>query len=165
MQPYIRSAIIIFTILLLQTTFIPFISLSGYLPDLFLIYIVYVALQRGQIEATIIGFIIGLLQDIISLKFFGLTALSKTVSGFLAGYFYNENTSEQTLGSYRYVFIIGLCSIAQNIIYFTFFFQGSEGSLLLSVLELTAGITLYTCVLGILPTFYFSRKYNITWAQ
>jgi rod shape-determining protein MreD len=165
MQPYIRSIIIIIGILLLQTTFLPFISLGGYLPDLFLIYLVYLALQRGQIEATITGFIIGLFQDIIAVKFLGLAALAKTIGGFVAGYFYNENTFEQTLGSYRYVLLIGLCSIVQNLVYFTIFFQGSEGSFLFSVLELTFGMTFYTCVIGVLPMFYFSRKFDITWAQ
>jgi rod shape-determining protein MreD len=165
MQNYIRSAFIVIGLVLLQTTFIPFISLSGYLPDLLIIYLVYIALCRGQIEATISGFIIGLLQDIITIKFFGLTALSKTVVGFVAGYFFNENTTEHTLGSYRYLLLIGMCSIVHNFVYFAFFFQGSENIVFLSLLESTLGTTLYTCVIGILPVFYFSRKFNISWVQ
>ncbi len=165
MQLYIRSALVVIGLLLLQTTFIPFISLGGYLPDLFILYLVYIALRRGQIEATISGFIIGLLQDIINTKFLGLAALSKTIAGFVVGYFFNENTVEQTLGSYRYVLLIGLCSIVQDIVYFTFFFQGGEGSVFFSTLELTLGMTLYTCAISVLPMFFFSRKYNISWAQ
>ncbi len=165
MQPYIRSALVIVVLLLLQTTFIPFISLGGYLPDLFILYLVYIALRRGQIEATISGFIIGLLQDIISIKFFGLAALSKTIAGFVAGYFFNENTVEQTLGSYRYVSLIGLCSFVHDLVYSTLFFQGSEGSIFFSILELSLGMTLYTCVISLLPMFFFSRKYNISWAR
>jgi len=165
MQTYIRSALIVIGLVLLQTTFIPFISLSGYLPDLFILYLVYIALRRGQIEATISGFIIGLLQDIITIKFFGLAALSKTVAGFVAGYFFNENTTEQTLGSYRYLLLIGMCSIVHNFVYFVIFFQGSENTILFSTLESTLGTTLYTCIFGILPMFFFSRKFNVSWAQ
>ena len=165
MQTYIRSAFIVIGLVLLQTTFIPFISLSGYLPDLFILYLVYIALRRGQIEATISGFIIGLLQDIIAIKFFGLAALSKTVAGFVAGYFFNENTTEQTLGSYRYLLLIGMCSIVHNFVYFAIFFQGSENTILFSTLESTLGMTLYTCIIGILPMFFFSRKFNVSWAQ
>ncbi len=165
MQPYIRSALIIIGILLLQTTFIPLISLGGYLPDIFIIYLVYIALKRGQIEATVSGFVIGLLEDAVAIKFFGLAAFSKTITGFIAGYFYNENMTFQLLGSYRYLLIIALCSIINKLIYFFFFFQGIEGSVLIYTFEHTLGITLYTCVISILPMFYFSQRYNISWVQ
>jgi rod shape-determining protein MreD len=162
---FIRSTVIIVGILLLQTTFLPYISLAGYLPDLFVYYLVFIALKRGQIEATVFGFIIGLLQDIVGIKFLGLAALSKTIAGFILGYFFNENTGEQTLGSYRYILLIGLFSIIQDVLYFTIFLQGAERSIILQVLELTFGMTLYTCVVGILPMFFFSRKYNISWMR
>jgi rod shape-determining protein MreD len=165
MQPYIRSVLVVIGLLLLQTTFLPFITLGGYLPDLFILYLVYVALRRGQIEATISGFIIGLLQDVITTQFFGLAALSKTIAGFVAGYFFNENTVEQTLGSYRYVLLVALCSVIHNLIYFIIFFQGSNESVLFSTIEHTIGITLYTCVISVLPMFFCSRKYNTPWAQ
>ena len=165
MQPYIRSALVVIGLLLLQTTFLPFITLGGYLPDLFILYLVYVALKRGQIEATLSGFIIGLLQDIATTQFFGLAALSKTIAGFIAGYFYNENMAEQTLGSYRFVLLVALCSSVHNLLYFTIFFQGSSGAVFLSTIESTLGMTLYTCIIAVLPMFFFSRKYNTPWAQ
>ncbi len=165
MQPYIRSALVVIGLLLLQTTFLPFITLGGCLPDLFILYLVHIAMRRGQIEATIIGFIIGFLQDIITTQFFGLAMLSKTITGFIAGYFFNENTIEQTLGSYRYVFLIALCSVVHNIIYFTIFFQGSNGSIFISTIEYTMGMTLYTCVISVLSMFFYSRKYNTPWTQ
>jgi len=165
MQPYIRSALVVIGLLLLQTTFLPFIALGGYLPDLFILYLVYIALRRGQIEATISGFIVGLLQDIITTQFFGLAALSKTIAGFVAGYFFNENTAEQTLGSYRYVLLIALCSMVHNFMYFIIFFQGSNNPVFFSTLERTLGMTLYTCVISVLPMFFYSRKYNTPWAQ
>jgi rod shape-determining protein MreD len=165
MQPYIRSALVVIGLILLQTTFLPFITLGGYLPDIFIIYLVYIALRRGQIEATVSGFIIGLLQDIITTHFFGLAALSKTIAGFVAGYFFNENTAEQTLGSYRFVLLVALCSVVHNFIYFIFFFQGSGNPVLLSAMESIIGITLYTCVVSVLSMFFFSRKYNTPWAQ
>jgi rod shape-determining protein MreD len=165
MQPYIRSAFFVLGLLLLQTTFLPFISLSGYLPDLFILYVVYVALQRGQIEATVSGFIIGLLQDIVTTQFFGLAALSKTITGFVAGYFYNENTAEQTIGSYRYVLLVALCSMVHHFIYFIIFFQGSNGAVFFPTIEHTIGLTFYTSVIAVLPMFYYSRKFNTPWAQ
>jgi rod shape-determining protein MreD len=165
MQSYIRSALVVIGLLLLQTTFLPFITLGGYLPDLFILYLVYIALRRGQIEATLSGFIIGLLQDIITIQFFGLAALSKTIAGFIAGYFFNENTVEQTLGSYRFVLLVALCTVVHNLVYFTIFFQGSNSPVFISTIESTLGMTLYTCIIAVLPMFFFSRKYNTPWAQ
>ena len=165
MQPYIRSALVIIGLLLLQTTFLPFAALGGYVPDLFILYLVAIALRRGQIEATISGFIIGLLPDIITTQFFGLAALSKTIAGFAAGYFFNENTVEQTLGSYRYVLLVALCSVVHNLIYFVIFFQGISSSVFISTMEYTMGTTLYTCIIGVLPMFFYSRKYNTPWSQ
>ena len=165
MQPYIRSALVVIGLLLLQTTFLPFIALGGYLPDLFILYLVYIALRRGQIEATISGFIIGLLQDIITPQFFGLAALSKTIAGFVAGYFFNENTAEQTLGSYRYVLLVALCSVVHDLLYFIIFLQGTGGSVFISTIEYTMGMTLYTCIISVLPMFFYSRKYNTPWSQ
>ena len=164
-QPYISSALAIIGLLLLQTIFIPLISLSGYVPDLFLVWLVYTALRRGQIEATISGFVVGLLQDIVTIKFFGLAALSKTIAGFVAGYFFNENTVEQTLGSYRFVLMVLLCAFIHDLVYFTIFFQGSEGSVLFLTIEMSIGMALFTSVVSVLPMFVFSRKYRTSWVQ
>ncbi len=165
MQHTIQSALVALGLLLLQTTFIPLISLGSYLPDLFIIWLVYIALRRGQIEAAVSGFAVGILQDIVALKFFGLTALAKAVTGFVAGYFFNENTVEQTLGSYRFVLLVLLCSFMHDLLYFVFFFQGSEEPALLTILELSTGMTLFTGVIAILPMLFFYRKYHTSWAS
>ena len=109
--------------------------------------------------------VIGLLQDIITPQFFGLAALSKTIAGFVAGYFFNENTAEQTLGSYRYVLLVALCSVVHDLLYFIIFLQGTGGSVFISTIEYTMGMTLYTCIISVLPMFFYSRKYNTPWSQ
>ncbi|HVN47217.1 MAG TPA: rod shape-determining protein MreD, partial [Bacteroidota bacterium] len=105
-QRYLLTALIVFGLFLLQTLFLPLVSLAGFIPDVLLIWLVTNALRRGQIEATVSGFVVGLLQDIVTIKFLGLAAFSKTITGFILGYFYNENTIEQTLGSYRFVLLV-----------------------------------------------------------
>ena len=160
MEHYLRSALIVAGLLILQTTFIPFLSVGGFLPDLFVLWLVYVAVRRGQLEATIAGFIIGLLQDVVTTQFFGLAAFSKTVCGFVAGYFFNENNTEQTLGTYRYMLITGLASVVHNLIYFSIFLQGSQETMSVLVLEATLATSLYTGALSALPMFTFARKHG-----
>ena len=165
MERFLRSAGLVLVLLIVQTTFIPYLAIGGILPDILLPWLVYVALRRGQIEAAGYGFGAGLLQDLISTKFLGLAALSKTICAFSAGYFINENTTEQTLGSYRYVLIVLLCCFINDVVYFTVFFQGIEGSLVGHVLQFSLTSSLYTGVVSLLPMFAFSQKFNTSWAQ
>ena len=158
MERHLRSLLIVLGLLLLQTTFVPFLSIGGFVPDLLFVWVVYTALRRGQIEATIAGFLVGVLQDLVSTQLFGLAALSNTIAGFLAGYFYNENKIDQVLGTYRFILIVGLCSFVHNVVYYTIFLQGSDVPLFLTVAEFSIATTVYTAALSALPMFAFSRK-------
>jgi rod shape-determining protein MreD len=162
MEHYIRSALVALALLLLQTTFIPYLSIGGFLPDIFLIWVVYVAIRRGQMEATITGFAVGLLQDAVSMQFFGLSALTKTIAGFVAGYFFNENSTEQTLGSYRFLTILLLSSFVHNIIYYGVFLQGIQDSVFTTMIEFSVFTGLYTVLVGMFPMFTFVRKYRLS---
>jgi rod shape-determining protein MreD len=158
MEHRFRSILIVLGLLLLQTTFVPLLSLGGMVPDLLLIWVVYTGLKRGQVETTIAGFAVGLLQDLVSTQFFGLAALSKTVAGFLSGYFYNENKTDQALGTYRFLLVVGLCSVAHNILYFLIFLQGTEIAPILATTQFTLATTAYTMAVSALPMFAFSRR-------
>jgi rod shape-determining protein MreD len=162
MEHYIRSTLMALGLLLLQTTFLPFLSVGGFLPDIFLIWIVYVAITRGQLEATVTGFVAGLMQDAVTIQFFGLMALTKTIAGFIAGYFYNDNITEQTLGSYRFVLIVLLASFVHNLFYYGIFLQGIQDSVFLTTVEFSIASSLYTGILALLPMFTFVRKYRFS---
>ena len=162
MEHYIRSTLVALGLLLLQTTFLPFLSVGGFLPDIFLIWIVYVAITRGQLEATITGFIAGLMLDAVTIQFFGLMALTKTIAGFIAGYFYNDNLTTQTLGSYRFVLVVLLASFVHNLFFYGIFLQGIQDSVFLTMIEFSIATSLYTGVLGLLPMFTFVRKYRFS---
>ncbi|MGH2568118.1 MAG: rod shape-determining protein MreD [Bacteroidota bacterium] len=159
MNQYLRSSLVALALLLLQTTFIPFLSLGEYLPDVLLIWVVFIAVRRGQVEAAISGFAVGLAQDLVTTQFLGLAALAKTVSGFAAGYFFNENKTEITLSSYRFVLIVLLASMIHNIVYFMIFLQGVEAPLIVTTLRFSILTGLYTSLLSFLPMFLFARKY------
>jgi rod shape-determining protein MreD len=162
MEHYVRSALAILVLLLLQTTFVPFLSISGFLPDVLLIWVVYIAVTRGQLEATITGFAVGLLQDAVAIQFFGLSALTKTLAGFVSGYFFNENITEQTLGSYRFLLITLLSSFVHNILYYGIFLQGIQDALFTTMVEFSVAASLYTALMGVFPMFTFVRKYRFS---
>jgi rod shape-determining protein MreD len=145
-------------ILLLQSTIVPFTSIGNIIPDIIVVWIVYLSIKLGQIPATIAGFTIGLMQDIIGGQFLGLGALSKTVAGFLAGYFYNENKIDQILGSYEFLVITAISAFAHNVIYFIILVQGSEIGVSTAVFGFGIYSTLYTLAIALLPLFLYSRK-------
>lgn len=157
MERYLWSAATVVALLILQTTFIPFLSLSGTLPDLLLIWVVVYAIRRGQIEGMVAGFLVGLLEDLLTTQFFGLSALTKTIAGFAAGYFFNENKTVQTLGTYRLVLIILGIAFLHNVVRVGIFLQGSATLSAPTVMELSVASACYTAALGALPMFYFSR--------
>ena len=146
--------------LLLQTTLARFLAIGGLPPDLTLLWIVYLAVRRGQIAATVAGFASGLVLDLMSGHdgMLGLSALCKTSAGFLAGYFYNENKTLQTLSTYRFLLLLAFVTIVHNLLYFTIFLQGSEVSWWGAVFFYGIPSALYTAALGLIPMFAFARR-------
>jgi rod shape-determining protein MreD len=147
--------------LLLHTTLVRFLAIDTIVPDILLIWVVYLAIRRGQIAATTAGFLIGLVADVLAGTdgMLGLSALSKTVAGFVAGYSYNENKIYQTLGGYPFVVIVALASLVHNLIYFFIFLQGSDIGWWNGIVFFGLPTTIYTVAVSLLPMFAFGRKY------
>lgn len=148
-------------LLLLSTTLVKFLAISEIVPDILLVWIVYVAIREGQIAGMTAGFLLGLVVDLLSGPdgMTGVSALAKTVAGFLAGYFYNENKTLQTLGGYQFIVAIGVVSLVHNVIYFLIFLQGTDMSWWRMILVYGVPTTLYTAAIGLLPMFAIARKY------
>lgn len=141
-----------------QTTAIHLLNLEGVIPDLLSIWVVYIALTEGQMEAMLWGFAVGLMLDLTAQDFIGLSTLTKMLCGFLAGYFYNENKTQIVLGSYRFILIVFIVTFVQNVVYFVVFTQGSEINLLHAVVQYGLTTTLYTAIVTTFPVFLFSRR-------
>jgi rod shape-determining protein MreD len=161
MWKYVKYFLISLLFIIIQLELASLLSLEGITPDILTIWIVYIALQQGQIPATIWGFCIGLMFDFAVGNFIGLSALSKTIAGFAAGYFYGENKALLTLGSYRFVLVVLIASFIHNVVYFTVFTFGSEVTILKAVFQIGLATTFYTAALTLLPMFVFSRKLSL----
>ncbi|MGA7159962.1 MAG: rod shape-determining protein MreD [Bacteroidota bacterium] len=158
MQQYVRYSLVTLFLLIIQTTIIPFTSIANIVPDILIVWIVYIAIKLGQIPATIAGFTIGIAIDLISGHFIGLSALSKTIAGFFAGYFYNENKINYTVGNYQFLIIVALASLFHNIIYFVVFVQGSEIGFWTAIFQFGMFSTIYTVAFAVIPMLAYSRK-------
>lgn len=161
MRQALSDILLTILFILFQTTLARFLALGGMAPDVTLIWIVYLGVRRGRIPATLAGFFTGLVLDLLSGNdgMMGLLALSKTVSGFTAGSFFNENKTIQSLSSYRFLLILASVATVHYLIYFTIFLQGSDGSWWGAVALYGIPSALYTTAVGLIPMFAFARKY------
>jgi rod shape-determining protein MreD len=71
--------------LILQVTALHFIVVFGVKPDLVLILVILNGFLRGTREGAFLGFVGGILQDLVSGGYFGMHALTNMFAGFLAG--------------------------------------------------------------------------------
>jgi rod shape-determining protein MreD len=145
--------------IVLDALVVRYLSIAGIVPDILMVWTVYIAIREGQAASTTAGFLLGATSGFLTSGVPGLLALTKTVAGFLAGYFHNENKIAITLGGYQLIVIVALCSFVHNILYFLIFLQGSDHGWFDAVITYAVPSTLYTSAIAALPMFVFARKY------
>jgi len=155
------STFVTLLLFLVHSYLVPYLTLVDVVPDILLIWIVYLAIRRGQLVSTGAGFVIGLVLDLSSGEsgMLGLAALTKSVGGFMAGYFFNENRMLQVLSGYQFIVAVFVTSLLHNVLYFLIFLQGSGMGWWDTFLRYAVPTSLYTALLALLPMFIFSRKY------
>jgi rod shape-determining protein MreD len=160
MSRFLPVIILTVVLIVIQTTVMSYLAVAGLTPDVLLIWIVYLAVARGQLTATVTGFLAGLVMDLLSGSdgMLGLSALAKSSGGFVAGYFFNENKIQQTLGTYRFLLIIAAAAFVHNLIYFIIFLQGSSVTWWHATLYYGLPAALYTTATGLIPMFVFARR-------
>jgi rod shape-determining protein MreD len=155
---YLISSIIFIPLIIIQLTVIPLISIQGIIPDLIMILLMFYTLKEGQMYGTVMGFVFGVMFDLISGGVLGSAAFAKTLSGFIGGYFYNENTSQAYLTTYRFALVVLLCSLIDSTLFS--FFSGSDFDYSLAVMFLRQGIipAVYTAVVSNLVLLFVPKK-------
>lgn len=84
MKPFVWALVVVAT-LVIQATLLPLVAVGGVKPDLLLLVVVSAGLLLGREHGVGMGFFAGLLQDLASGNIFGVSVLSKTATGFVAG--------------------------------------------------------------------------------
>lgn len=82
---FVRYILAFAAALLLQATFVPFIEIVTWKPNLVLIVLTLLAIHHGKTAGSTAGFVVGIASDLFSGSLLGLSALSKSVSGYVAG--------------------------------------------------------------------------------
>ena len=82
-------------IYILQANVFPSLKIAGVMPNLFVIFILWIGLFANTIEAVIFGLIMGLSIDLIFGKVIGITAVMLCIIGYLGAYF-DKNFSKES---------------------------------------------------------------------
>jgi rod shape-determining protein MreD len=160
MNEYFKLSIILLVLIIIQRTLIWLLALTAYdiTPDIVLIAVVYFGIRSGKLAGSISGFLSGLVLDIFSFSFLGLTALSKSTAGFIAGYFNNENKIDRYTNSYIFMIIVLACSLFNNMIYFAIYFQGTSLTFSEILLRYIIPTAVYTSTFSVVPVVFARKK-------
>ena len=142
---------------IVQLAVIPLISIGSVVPDLVMILVVFLALKYGQLYGTAFGAIAGLYFDLISGGIIGSAMFAKTISGFVAGYFYSDNKIEYNTATMFMLLIVFISSSINS--FFYLLISSSEIKLTASHLILEQGILpgVYTTLFAI-PVVVLNQK-------
>ncbi len=144
--------------ILLQLIVAPWLTIQSIKPDFILILVLYVAILQGRVFGQLFGFSIGLIVDFIGIgSFLGLSALSKTVAGFLAGYLKN---SHNRFNSFVYYSIACLVILIHFTIFFLINFKSSGYGIQFILLRYILPEFLYTSIIFILLDYSLPIETN-----
>ena len=134
--------------ILIESNFSRFYKIGSHTPDLFIILVAYISLNEGKIKGTISGFTVGLIQDlIISVGFLGLSAFTKSLSGFVMGHFTDSRRSRKFPGI---LVPIGIGILINTVFANIFRSAGSSEGLLSSIATKGIPSLFYTFILSVI---------------
>jgi len=87
----LRALATVFVAALLQVVIVSSLVVGGGTPDLLLVVVVALGLLRGSSAGAVLGFVGGVVVDVVTLGTLGVTSLVLTLAGFWAGR-YGETT-------------------------------------------------------------------------
>jgi rod shape-determining protein MreD len=146
----LRYIVLFGVVMILQFTVIRFIEIVHWRPDLILIVLISFSLRKGPNWGMTAGFGSGLLQDLIGGQIIGLTALAKTMAGFIAGIL-----SGKLAARTEYFLVLLISGFFHDLIYFFFYTIGEDFSLRSLIIFYTIPNLLYTVIIGGVLYYFF----------
>ncbi len=139
--------------LLLQALFAPLIRINFWEPDFVVAIVLLLSKRFGAIKGSTAGFILGLLQDALTGLPLGISALPKTVSGYLAGKFHGQAVKGLAMDLWFVLFIL-----IHEAIFYTLFSIKTQVPFQQLLFARALPDAMYTTVV-LLITIFFTNKY------
>jgi rod shape-determining protein MreD len=81
----LRATAVVFVAAMLQFVVVSSLVIGGGAPDLLLVVVVILGMLRGSVPGAFLGFLGGLVLDVVTLGTLGISSLVLTLAGFWAG--------------------------------------------------------------------------------
>lgn len=156
-------AILIILGFFLQTSIFPFLSINGVTPNIILVLVVSVAIMNGSMTAMIVGFICGLLIDIMYGGALGIYACFYMCLGYINGYFHVLFFAEANFSLPILVFVNEL--IYHILTYLVFFLPQQKWNIWFYFKKTIAIEVLYTTIISLILYQVFFKIYKLTKKQ
>jgi rod shape-determining protein MreD len=91
----VRAVAVVFVAAMLQFVVVSSFLIGGGSPDLLLVVVVLLAMLRGSIAGALLGFLGGLVLDVVTLGTLGISSLVLTLAGFWAGRYAETTTRDR----------------------------------------------------------------------
>lgn len=140
---------------LFQITFVRYIEILHWKPDLILIVLVMFSIQYGPNYGSTAGFIGGVVGDLASSHLLGLGALSKSITGYLAG-----SLSRYFKERSQFIITLAICGFAHHLIYFIISTLGNNFSWHIIIFVYIIPNLFYTALVG-----FFVYYLLISWLK
>ena len=129
--------------IILQITIIPLFSIKGISPDLIIILVISVSIQRGKFWGVVAGFSTGLVFDAFGTALVGLSSLANSISAFVAGFLLGEQV-EQRLGVIVGLILVSL--LIHDFLYYTILSIGISIGFWVTLFKHVVPQSLYTLI-------------------
>ncbi len=129
----------------LQSTVAGKVAIAGIAPDFIVVCVILFGLQRGPIQGSLFGFVVGFLVDLGNPGYLGLNALTKSLVGYAGG----RLGSTASPGTLVLVFVIFLAALVHDVVYFLVYMWPRVDSALVSILVNGLPSAVYTALAGI----------------
>jgi len=149
---------LVFLVLFLIQTLLPgfYFGNYSYKPDLFLIFLTYIAVHHDRLAGTLTGFIIGLIMDFTTqAALLGIYAFVKSISGYTLGTFHQYRTIWTLPIKLAFLF---LCYLLHFSIFYYVILNGTNATLALGA-QLVFFHSFLTLVLVLVSDRFFFDFY------
>jgi rod shape-determining protein MreD len=142
----VRIIFVALVVFVIQVTAIRHIGVAGCTPDLMVILLVSLVLERGPVVAVVMGFLLGFLQDLGNASFLGMNVLAKSILAYgvsrLGGGLLPENVLYKG-------FIIFAACLVNDIVVLPIATSFSPGDMFVSFFRYSLLSALYSAFLGV----------------
>lgn len=154
----LHYTICIYLVVLIQATLADYIKIYGVKPNIVLVFVVSVALLRGNMEGAVIGFFTGLAQDMLSGKILGFYCLLGLYLGAIIGSVNKRLYRENFVVVVFFTFISTV--VYEWLVYFLSTFMQNQIDLLYPFRSVIFHEAIYNSIMSIL-VYIFVMKLNV----